>query len=214
MVHIFLYFSLFFPLSDSDLTSWFESNFFGKICQNHHCCSPPIYPTSCYQFNLSCSDFACVKTEAPPTIETIIYFASKQRREKSSENLIYLFYRERYLLGFWTSHEILQRTHGKFRFLFLCIFFLLTWNSCLNLLKFLSLGLDFGQIGQHDCNVYTLYHRGFSLTGSCLISWHLRCRSFKGEWVGWFSGVRISWFDIAERWAHHMQLDIDQNSKI
>lgn len=161
MVHIFLYFSLFFPLSDSDLTSWFESNFFGKICQNHHCCSPPIYPTSCYQFNLSCSDFACVKTEAPPTIETIIYFASKQRREKSSEILIYLFYRKRYLLGFWSSHEILQRTHG-----------------------------------------------------SCLISWHLRCRSFKGEWVGWFSGVRISWFDIAERWAHHMQLDIDQNSKI
>lgn len=122
MVHIFLYFSLFFPLSDSDLTSWFESNFFGKICQNHHCCSPPIYPTSCYQFNLSCSDFACVKTEAPPTIETIIYFASKQRREKSSEILIYLFYRKRYLLGFWSSHEILQRTHGKFRFLFLCIF--------------------------------------------------------------------------------------------
>lgn len=86
MVHIFLYFSHFFPLSDSDLTSCpgkFWIQFFGKICQNHNCCSPPICLTSCYQFNLSCSDFAYVKTEAPPTMRNNHLFCIKtEKREK------------------------------------------------------------------------------------------------------------------------------------
>ncbi|KAG2323610.1 hypothetical protein Bca52824_016823 [Brassica carinata] len=45
--------------------------------------------------------------------ETIMSFASKQRRGRSPETLTSLFYSDGELLGFWASREILQRTHGQ-----------------------------------------------------------------------------------------------------
>lgn len=45
--------------------------------------------------------------------ETIASFALKQRREKKIKKLIYLFYRERELLGFWYK-ELMARSFGFF----------------------------------------------------------------------------------------------------